>query len=198
MPTTGESTTRLTATELWDYFQENLEDLRKSEHMIASDPAWSTEIYITAYDDSDFAEIKVYIGDKMVDSELCFDEDTCAFTFNEYVRDYLSPLIPKLGDYDIPDEVSYDPDEDEDALNILEDQAYEARDNLRMAFYDFIVACTGDEDYNVEANHDSDTIGEMMGLILETLGSDYGVPVYYPMVIETENGKEVVKYPYGR
>lgn len=197
MKTTGESTTRLTATELWKYFQNHMFELGTSEHMIASDPEWNTEIYITQYGDTEFAEIKVYIDDKVVHSELCYDEDSCAFSYKEIVGDYLSPLIPPLDDYAIPDEVKDDDYEDEDE-SALEDLAYQAQDTVLMGFCDFLQICVGDENYDVGEHFDGDTIGMMLQTVLETLGMDYALPIYYPTVVTGDDGSITIEeYPYG-
>ena len=178
--------------ELWDYIEENIEELRNVILTIAEDTTKDIEINIEIGSKADKDEISmtVYDGGKEIDREVLLNKydatEACRYFYKLYFTDIVDV------DEDQPEK---DQEEEPDVTppeSWLEDRIDEREVILNDALTDFVDIVS---DYEVLP--DLGTVWDDMLDDILSIISDYGIPVYRPCYMDDGNGGEVfVEYPY--
>lgn len=164
------------AEDVWDYLQENIDDLTEEEHEIASNNAYGISVSVTFEEGRGFC-ISVYEDDEEIfyeyieDSEE-FCEDLVQYVYEEFV--YAN---------------AYDDVDHEQYVN-FEDRLYEREVQLDEATRDFLDVACGQDFFDSE-------VDDIKSGFLEYLSKNYDVRIYRPMIVEDEGGEEYIEdYPY--
>lgn len=182
-------TIRVPPEDTWDYFTENKAELQKSMIMIAEEPEYGVEIYITA--DGDIPNFTVIADGVEVRSEFAFDKEDCTEITREFYEDYLTMNAAEaltqsyINDGILNEEVT------EELINDREAE-------IEMAVTDMLLSLTetGSPDYSPPEIED-DVVAEITNHICEYLYRKWKINVYRPMMMEDENGEEFFEeYPY--
>lgn len=177
----------LSASEVWEYFQTHKEDLEKHMHLIASNPEYGTEVYIT--EDTGFPNIVVTADGQQVYERVTISDVDCNKTVEEVYSKYLTAnAVFELTD---AEDYLY-----ADANDDVEEIINEREDALYGAVYDFL-SLASDEYFDFDSPDVDDIIEDCKEHFLEYIARKHGVRVYRPMVLEYNDGtEEVSDFPY--
>lgn len=178
------------AKNVWDYFQENKDELLSIMHLIAENAEFGIEIYIT--EKNGVPEFVVKADDDIIYEEGAVSKKDCADTAKRIYDEYLSDdVVNKIIQY-------YDDQDDEifDGKKFSKEDDIECReDELTMAVYTMLESIL-DEDlsYLDEIYEISE---DLKDFIFEYLYRKWGLNIYRPMIIQFDDGTEEYKeYPY--
>lgn len=183
---------------IWSFFQKNRK--RLSEEMVAIAENDDTEYAVYLTEEDGLPHFCVCKGDGAPEyEEGAINEQDCADTAKKCCVQYLFPVTVtsrrgKPYAFDEEDAVAdlVEPDQ--------EDTIYEREDDLFFALYDFLNVVLQSDESNVDAAEifDQDSLETILDSILEDLATNFGMPIYRPMMVEDGNGCEVyTEYPYG-
>lgn len=182
------------ASDVWGFFMNHKEKLESQMKMIAENPAYGVEIYLTASDG--LATIMIMADDEEVYEEQAASYMDCRDIVNEAYDTYLtSNALNALTDSwlrrdDEGRDASEELDEAEKA-DMIEERELELDDavySLMEAFVPNLLDIEGDPDEVYEGLKDC---------ICEYLYKQHGISVHRPMYLEDEDGSEVfTEYPY--
>lgn len=173
------------ANEVWEYFNDQFEELKDAMHMIAEHKEYGIEIYLANKDG--FPELTVEADGVEMYTETVLNEKDCESTVKEIYDTYLtdkviSKMLEDSGD-----------DDEEDTVN-MEIEARE--DELSAAVFDCIdVFCDGAFEYYEEMEEICEDFKDLICLYLFI---KWGLEPRRPMVIEFDDGSESYEeYPYS-
>lgn len=176
----------LTASEVWGYFLKNKEELKTDTFLIAENPEFGTEIYLTYQ--CGYPCISVMADDFEVHSDVFIDSDDCKQSVDEAYDLYLTERIVSTVQYgDDGEEIPTTSDEDNE---IIDREA-----ELDGAVLDFLtVAIDG------KPADGTDLVGiceDLKDHFLEYIARKYELKIRRPMYLEYEDGSiEYTEYPY--
>lgn len=169
--------------DVWDYFNEHMDELFGSMKMIADNSQYGIEIYLT--ETGNLPTIMASADGEEIDEESCVSANDCATTVQDFYDKYLSDSVVSILMGECEDKSMSEELELIDERELEIDEAiYMLLDTLVPNLLD--VAEDPDEIYE-----------EMKERICESLYKDYGISVYRPMYLECEDGTdEFCEYPY--
>lgn len=176
------------ATEIWKYFQGCKEELKTLMHLIAENPDYGVQIYITS--EKELPNIVVTADDVPVYEEVSVNEHDCTKTAEKVFDTYLTEkaIMVLSGLFD---------DEDYPTTAEIEDMISEREDALDCAIYNFVTTVMMDENYDVTCAGFDEILDDIKEHILEYMARKHKLPIYRPMVLEYDDGtEEVSDYPY--
>lgn len=196
------------ASEVWGYFQKKKSDLFGTMILIAENPEYGTEIYIS--NDCGYPDITVTADNMAVAEEIPTNQTQCYLTMIDLYNDYLTVRAVKLlaeierdlekvtmkgseeelGESDACSEISSVLTK-EDELEIIEDR----EDWLDLAVSDFIAVAT-DETLWHDDPHYGEIIEDVKDHFCEYLARKHNLPVRRPMYLEYPDGVKFEEYPY--
>lgn len=164
--------------EVWSYAKENAEQLQKNIVIIAEDDDY--EVTIEREQSGDLL-MSVLSDGELVESERLLSEDdaviACRTCYSRYFGK--SATDPEVDEYDVD-------------TDICDHEIVLRESELLNALRDFIDVVSDYADCSLIEQDESDILTDVCGIL-----SGYGIPVYYPMWVEDEDGNEVfVEYPY--
>lgn len=175
----------VSASDIWGYFQDNIEDLKSHMHQIADNSEYGVEIYIT--DDCGLPSIVVTADDAQVYDETAVNEHDCQKTVEKIYDEYLtSKIIETLA-------------MDDDKLSALEieDMIDERESELDAAVYEFVITAIQGAYFDDYTSDFDDICEDLKEHFLEYMARKHGLPIYRPMMLEYEDGtEEMSEYPY--
>lgn len=164
--------------EVWTWFQTSNEDV----YPIGSEPDFGVEIY--AERDKDGLMICVEIDGELVYEEDVYDVEDCARVINIVCDTYLTPAAFSI----LAGEGSRDDAEEEQQMLIEERE-----DELDGAFYDLLSVVL---DGCILSDID-DICDDVKEHLLEYIYKKYELPIYRPMILTDEDGKDFYEeFPY--
>lgn len=167
--------------EVWTYFQEHKDELKTEMCKIANSPYGSWEVWISNEDDN-LRIIVTDTDDDIIDEGWATTEHECLDIVGDIYSCY-------LGYVDADDEVDLD-SEDE----YINQELISAReDEIDVLFQNFLFDLLPDTDDDIIATA-ADDIKEH---VLEYIARKHRLPIYRPMYLEGEDGKDFYsEYPY--
>ena len=177
------------ASEVWGYFQDEVDDLKVHMHQIAGNPEYGVAIFVT--EDSGLPSIVVTADDVQVYEETAVSAHDCQRTVEKVYDMYLTS---KAIDY-----LTAIGDSSSDLTAIdIEDMIDERESELDTATYEFLLAAVQDAYIDDYATTDfDDIVDDLKEHFLEYMARKHGIPVYRPMMLEYEDGsEELSEYPY--
>lgn len=162
----------LEPSEVWDYFEQNVEKLHSSYHLIASNNEYGAEIYITVNSYGEAQIIAELDGDRM-ETTTVFNAEECEKVCRSVYDDYLTPSAVSSA--------------------VEEESLIEAREQeLDDAVYNFLMDVL--DEYQDDMDELVETAKEHF---LEFMAREMKLPVYRPMHLVDEDGEEFFsEYPY--
>lgn len=189
----------LAAGDAWNYYQQNKEELRDKEVVIAQN--MDTKVSICLTESDNLPLFVVYSGEgkgeKEEYSEYAVSASDCEHTVKEIYKRYLFPIV-----------VDTKADESEDRFSDfdraeLEDIIYKRREIIRDALLRFLSVAVNTEDTDPDGSnflleYGNQLVDETLEYFLEFLGCEQGLDVYYPLLLVDEDGsEEFTAYPYS-
>lgn len=183
---------------IWQFFQNNKKRLSEEMVVIAENDETEYAVYLTEEDGlPHFCVCKG--GGAPEYEEGAINEQDCTDTAKKCCVQYLFPVTVtsrcgKLYAFDEDGDIT-----DFDGLD-QEDIICQREDDLLFALYDFlnVVLQSDDGDTDTAEIFDQESLEGILDSILESLSTDFGLPIYRPMMVEDEAGGEVyTEYPYG-
>lgn len=187
------------ASDVWDYFQKQKEQLQTHMEIIAENPEFDVVIYLTAESRGSYSDGKemvlpniiVYIDGNESYEEAAVNEDDCSQTAKRIYYEYLTDerLINRIIEEDMASE-----DEDD-----RQQQIDEREEDIDTAVSNFLQEILIDPLEDIVGSDDADEIYEdVKEHILEYLYRKWDLDIYRPMFLEDEDGEEFFEeYPYG-
>jgi len=162
---------------IWRYFQENREVLKKNIVTIAENDATGNQICVT--ENNSFPQILVYINNTIKYAETMISEGDAIATATRLYSQYLKTP----------------PDEEELTRQDLEDEMYERETELYDATKDFLDVVIGN-DFMAEGGSE-EVIFEIMDAFLKYISDEWWFRVYRPVYMDDGDGNEIyIEYPY--
>lgn len=165
--------------EVWAYFQEHRDELKTKTYKIADSPHGSFEVWISNEDD--YLRIIVSdMDDDIIDVGWATTEHECLDIVDNIYSSYIGY---------INDEVDLDGEDD-----YINQEIIAKRENeIDVLFQNFLFDLIHDTDEDAIAAA-ADDIKEHM---LEYIARKHNLPIYRPMYLEDEDGKDFYsEYPY--
>lgn len=185
------------ASEVWGYFQRKKDELYRTMILIAENPDYGTEVYIS--NDCGYPDIIVTADNVCVCEEIPTSYAQCVATVINIYNDYLTlRAIQLLSGFDKKD--PKDDDEEsgdpcaltrEEELEIIE----EREDYLDLAVSDFIAVAADEMLHNDDPNFGA-LIEDVKDHFCEYLARKHNLPVRRPMYLEYSDGIKFEEYPY--
>lgn len=164
--------------EVWSYAKENKEQLQKNIVIIAEDGEY--EVTIEREQSGDLL-MSVLSDGKLVESERLFSEDDAVIACRTCYSRYFGKPTPESE----PEEYDVDTDMCDHEIALRESE-------LLNSIRDLVDVVSDYADCKLTEEDELDILTDVCGIL-----SGYGIPVYYPMWVEDEDGNEVfVEYPY--
>ena len=189
----------LPAGDAWRYFQQNKDELREKEVVIAQNT--DTKVSICMSETNGVPWFFVYRGEgddeKEEYSEGAVSASDCEKTIKSIYKRYLFPII-----VDPLEEKATSTFSDFDRAE-LEDIIYKRHEILQDALLRFISIALNTEDKDPDGSeflfeYGNRLVEETLEYFLEFLGCDQGLSVYYPQLLVDEDGvEEFTAYPYS-
>ena len=187
--------------ELFGYIRQHETQLKDEMHEVARNDDYDISIYITGRDEVknrySIGQIVVCNGDEEIYREPVVGEEDVQRTARRIYNKYLSPtIVEALNLYKQPakNDDADDDEEDDPRLEreaLIEDREIELDDALQ-AFLDAVCEHESSSYYI-----DDDILGDIKEHFLEYIARKWKLPVYRPMMLEDEDGKEFFEdYPY--
>lgn len=175
-------TTILEPSGVWEYFQENCDDLRDMMFLVAENDEYGTEIYIT--NDGGLPAVIVTADGVQVFEEAIVSERDCEKTVGKAYDTYLTEAAVQALLEDM-----YLEDDEELSIN-------EREEELNDAIYDFLIVVL--DGFLDENSCDYDKLCEdLKDHFCEYIARKHELPVRRPMYLEYEDGRtEYEEYPY--
>lgn len=171
--------------EVWEYFNENIDDLKEKMHLIAEHTEYGVEIYITEVDE--LPKVIAFADDVQYDEEMIVSENDCKDTITRFYDTFLTEkFIELLSEAEILEQLS------------TEDIIAERETELDDAVSDFLyVALNGVVDTDFDGDFEK-VCRDIKEHFLEYLARDQKLKVYRPMILEDEETGEdfYEEYPY--
>lgn len=180
----------LKAGEVWKYYQSHKKDCRANMMLIASCEDFGIEIYITEEVQNRLSVI-VEADDIEVYRESVYSQLDCELTVRKVYGIYLTEkaLDALTVSTEPPEDERFD---DEDIQDKIEDRETE----LQIVFENLIADVIGKIALN-DLEISDDVISDIKEHVLEYVARRHGIPVYRPMYLEDEDGKDFYEeYPY--
>lgn len=172
--------------EMWGYFNEHKERLRKNLDLVAENQDIGTAIYLT--NDKGTPYLLVYDGDFLMYEEGMVSERDCEKTTGRVYDEYLTESIKWDDEADGSDE--HESEESED------DMIAEREDELDMAVFDFVSTVIGDNAMAYDANLDA-ACNDLKEHFLEYMARKHGMEIFRPMKLIDDDGNVWFEdYPY--
>ncbi len=193
--------TNVQASDVWDYFQENKDQLRNEARLIAGDDDYGVEIFLTSKENRPYFE--VYVDGDETEEQYAIDAIDCLDTveqlYGDYIEDFLHTMIDNqfAREYEDDDEKSPDIEEFESDIDqaLAEQEAIDLQesqiDETLETFLETI--CEG----LIKTLFTDEQFEEIKDFFCEYIARKYHKVVYRPMYVEDEHGQEeYVDYPY--
>ena len=191
------------AEDVWDYAQENLEMLKESRRIVASNTAYGVDIVISVEDD-DTPYLCVEVDDEEECGKYLCDRVQANKVARSYYDDYLTSdfyetmgiEITSTADEDVDEDVTEDEEEELDEFRLNEIAINEREDELDMAVQDFVeLVMEGDVSTYVEL--DDEVLQDLKEHFLEYMYRKHGVNIYRPMYLYDAGGiQRFTEFPY--
>lgn len=181
------------ASDIWDYCLDHQEELAKNQHLMAENPDYGMEVWVTMVNGS--PELVVECDGSEIYREDILNEKDAKKTADRIYEDYLSiKAIETLTDdgnttvYE--DTTVYIEDEEDDDQSLID----EREDEIDLAIRDFICVVSDAGDYNIE----DEVIDDLKEHFLEYMYRKWGIGIYRPMYLEdADTGEDYfTEYPY--
>lgn len=177
-------TVRIRPKDVWDFYMGNMYRLRYEDYVLAEAVGGVSVVICVdaAYDLVVMAQFngKTYSISRPTTPKECEE------------------IVQKLYDkYEISEDLEeqVEADEEDESVIAEQDEVFEREDQLKLAFYDFMVAVVEDEDLIYDGGFD-EQISEIMEETLVNIAA-YGFPIRRPTYMEDDDGEEkLVDYPY--
>lgn len=180
----------LKADEVWEYYQAHKEDCRTHMMMIASCKDFGIEIYITEENQNKLSVI-VEADDAEVYREYAYSKLDCEITIRKIYGLYLTEkaLDALTAPMEPPEDERFD---DEEIQTKIENRETE----LQIIFENLIADVVGESALN-DLEVSDDAVSDIKEHVLEYIARKHNMPVYRPMYLEDEDGKDFYEeYPY--
>lgn len=178
-----------TASEVWDFFQENKTALLTQLVKIAENPETEIVVYLTSERKGSeiLPSISVYLEDAEFYTEEAVNQRDCEQTVIKIYYEYLDTAR-------LIDHLTRDDEEESDIYQQIDDREKE----LSMLVDDFVYDMLG---YSLSTEFgvsQAEKIkADLLDHICEYLYQVHEVSVFRPMVLEDENGEDFIsEYPY--
>jgi len=189
----------LKPTQVWQFFSDNKDRLKKEMVAIAENEETEHAIYLT--EDKDLPLLSVYRGDDKLNEEGAISAADCEDTAKRLYLKYLFPVVVSAPKYSVEDKPWQEPDDQELAeleRQDIDDKIYEREDELRLAMSDFLeilLNCKGPEE--LEAFY-GDIIEDLLDGFCQFLADEHLISVYRPTwITDDDTGCEIyTEYPY--
>lgn len=183
--------------EAWDFFEDNIEDLKKQYVELACDDTvddYKSVVYMTENDGR--PELLVEVAGVEVERSKAYSSHHLRYILEQYYTDYVLFLSSedksveetlKETEEDIgADEVQYpEPSEIDDV--IIRD------DELLCALDDFLHVAINDMTYeNLFSVYGYDMLRTILQSVVDMLYDKYGVYVYWPQIEADDDGNEII------
>lgn len=166
--------------EVWEYFQEHKDELKTEMHKIAESPHNSWEVWISNEDDG-LRIVVTDMDDDIIDEGWATSESECKEVTCDIYACYISYFE---GDED-------NTDSEDDYIN--KEIIAERENEIDVLFQNFLFDLLPDTDEDIIATA-ADDIKEH---VLEYIARKHRLPIYRPMYLEGEDGKDFYsEYPY--
>lgn len=169
--------------DVWDYFNEHIDELFGSMKMIADNSQYGIEIYLT--ETGNLPTIMVSADGEEIEEESCVSANDCVKTVQDFYDKYLSDgvvgiLMGEDGDKTMSEELELIDEREAE----IDDAMYMLLDTLVSNLFDFV-------------EEPDELCEELKDHICEYLYQKYDISVYRPMYLECEDGtEEFAEYPY--
>ena len=177
------------ASELWDYCEENEDDLATNQHLIAENKEYGMKVWVTCINGS--PEIVVEEDDSEIYREDIFNKKDAKRTADKIYEEYLSiKAIEKVTEVENDGTVYIDDDEDKENQDLIN----EREDDLDAAVMEFVNVVSDIGCYNIE----DEVLDDLKEHFLEYMHKTWGIGIYRPMYLEdVDTGEEYfTEYPY--
>lgn len=176
------------SSELWDYCEENEDELLTTQHMIAENPDYGMAVWITCISGS--PEIIVESDGIEIYREEILNEKDAKRTADRIYEEYLSIKAIETVTEAEDDGTVYVDDEDEDNQVLIN----EREDDLDAAVMEFVNIVSDTGCYNIK----DEVLDDLKEHFLEYMHKTWGIGIYRPMYLEdVDIGEEYfTEYPY--
>lgn len=183
----------VTASEIWDYCLNHQEALSRNKHLMAENPDYGMEVWLTMINGS--PELIVECDGNEIYREDILNEKDAKRTADRIYEDYLSiKAIETLTDdgnttvYE--DTTVYVEDEEDDEQSLID----EREDEIELSVRDFVSVVSDTGCYNIE----DEVIDDLKEHFLEYMYRKWGIGIYRPMYLEdADTGEDYfTEYPY--
>lgn len=169
--------------DVWDYAADNLEKLDEVMVCAAANDDTGVSIYVTV-DEEDFPVLSVVRDSEEIYQEYFLNPQECERKSEEIYAKYLEE--------DLAGKVIADSFYEDDSEDFEEKQA-ERENEIDSALIEFIEAIHENGSFDLSETE----LEEIKDSFLEILAKDYGLNIYRPMTLVTDEGEEFTEdYPY--
>lgn len=181
------------AEDVWDYYEDNLHDLKKSMHKIAENTDYGVTVYLS--DDTGFPDVIIDADGETVYQDFIASPKECEEMMTKIYENFLSAkAIETLANIDIT--CDDDGPEPEIPLFDLDDEIEEREIEIENALWVFLDTVLGNN-AALEMVDTDETFTDIKEHFLEYLARKHGLPVHRPMFLADEDGVEFYEeYPY--
>lgn len=185
------------ASDVWWYCQSHRDELTRDMHLIAENPEYGAEVYIT--DDMGFPMVMVIVDGNDVYEETAINQTDMTRIVRRIYDEYLTEnIFTILGDFE-DDELSIFEDEEGNVYSEMEviDRIEDRENELTAAVYDFVATVTEeklDDDLVLEFE---DIVEDLKDHFLEYMARKHKIDIRRPMYLVYEDGsEELEEFPY--
>lgn len=171
------------ASDVWDYFNENKEELFNSIKMIAENSEYGIEIYLT--ESESLPTVMVSADGEEIDEETSVSANDCARTVKEFYDKYLSKDVVNILMGEGEERTTAE------ELEMIDEREEEIDDAVYVLLTELVPSL-----FDIAEDPD-ELCEELKDHICEYLYKEHGISVYRPMYLEDDDGTdEFFEYPY--
>lgn len=194
VPEKGEVKIHLSAYDVWQFFESNIERLGKEMVCIAENVNTGYSVYLE--EKSGIPFFKVFRDEEFEYGEAATCALECREIATKVYRKYLFP-VTVMSDYgdDLPAEPA--PLDEEDQIEMLDDIIYERDDELHLAAMDFMSTLLNVTPDEVEQLTYEGFCDDFIRKIGKMLAEEESISIYHPTWTPDETGVQFFnEYPY--
>lgn len=181
------------ASEIWDYCLNHQEALSRNQHLMAENPDYGMEVWLTMINGS--PELIVECDGSEIYREDILNEKDAKKTADRIYEDYLSikaiETLTDDGNMTVDEDTTvYIEDEEDDEQSLID----EREDEIELSVRDFVSVVSDTGCYNIE----DEVIDDLKEHFLEYMYRKWGIGIYRPMYLEdADTGEDYfTEYPY--
>lgn len=183
--------------DVWEYLQENVQEMKTTMFQIASNDDFGIVIYLTESDNGNMGKIIVCADDNEVYSEKIISESdgkkTAERIYNKYLTEKVVEILSSNEAKKENETKSDDEDESMFDYETLIEQREEELDDALCMFLDAVC----ESEYSTNYYFDPHMFEDIKEHFLEYLARKWNTVIRRPMFIEDENGEDFFEeYPY--